>query len=136
MSLPPREIHARRLLDTTYDYLGTDLIYRRGGQDLFETKGKVHINDMEQNLDGSRIEIDVKGFSLRLRRHTCPENFVVQTGDRIELLTPLEGFSHFHIDAAPRSFGRSGRQIHVGLTPTAAPATGEPSTVPEGLPLG
>jgi len=134
MTLSPRQRNAQRLLDVTYGHYGVGLTYFRGEAELFQTVGRVTVKDAEEGLDGAAIEAEMKGFTLRLRRHTCPDDFTPQPGDLITIDEPLLDYVHFHVDSKARAFGRGGYQHIVGLTPTTDPSDVAPSA-PAGLPF-
>lgn len=137
MSLSLRDQNTQRLLDETYGYFGRQLSYLRGESELFSVIGRITVNDAEQGLEGQKIEVDLKGFNLRLRRHTVPDGFAPALGDRVTLETPFEGYTVFNVDGGGHSFGRGGDQVLAGLTPVSSSALAAPDpSKPKGLNLG
>jgi len=130
-----RDSHARRLLETTYGYLAVQGTYSRGGAVLFSGLLRITVNDAEQTLDGQKVETDLKGFNLRLRRYLMDEGFSPAIGDQVELEEPFEGYALFHVDGAGHSFGRGGYQFLAGLTPVPSIATSSAAAKPKGLNL-
>lgn len=123
MTLSLRDRNTRRLLDTTVGgYFGVAMTYSRGPETLFEGKGRITVNDAEQNLDGSALEVDLVGYNLRLRRYLMPEGFDPVLGDLVTLAAPFMDHTVFNVDARGHAFGRGGDQILIGLTPAPANA--------------
>lgn len=138
MSLSRRDQNTRRLLDSSYGYFGVALTYARAAGPIFEGLGRVTVNDAEQALDGSALDVDLRGFNLRLRRYLMPSGFEPKVGDIVTLTAPILNKTVFHVDGLGRAFGRGADQILVGLTPQPANAPlGETAqTPPRGRPLG
>lgn len=144
MTLSSRDSNTRRLLDATVGgYFGRPLTYRRGDTVLFEGKARVTVNDAEQNLDGSALEVDLRGYNLRLRRYLMADGFEPALGDIVELATPFMGKTLFLIDGTGHAFGRGGDQILMSMTPPPAssgltiPASDSaPTAPPRGRSLG
>lgn len=139
-----RDRLAQRSLDKIYAHFGRPCtVILPDGQALRGQSAKFDIIEQEQNIDGSRIEVDMKGFTARFRRHKFPDNVltayrgVLPKGTRITFDPPVLGYSHFHIDAKAMAFNRDGGQIIAQLTPTSAPALSiSDISAPTGLPLG
>ena len=143
-TLSYRDRLAQRSLDRIYAHFGRPCtLTLPDGQVLAEQRAKFDIIEQEQTVDGSRIEVDMKGFTARFRRHKFPDNILTTNrgglpkGTRITFDPPVLGYSHFHVDAKPMAFNRDGGQIITQLTPTSAlDISMSDISAPTGLPLG
>lgn len=137
-----RDRLAQRSLDKIYRHFGRPcLLTLPNGQKLSGQLAKLDIIEQEQAVDGSRIEVDMKGFTVRFRRHSLPDDVLqsyngsLPTGTHITFDPPVLGYTHFHIDTKSMAFNRDGGQIIAQITPTTAKFTAQ-SLAPTGLPLG
>lgn len=146
-TLSRRDRLTQRSLDRIYRHFGRPChLILPTGQEISNQLAKLDIREQEQNVDGSRIEVDMKGFTARFRRHTFPDNILETTrgilpiGTIITFDPPVLGYTYYHIDAKPMAFNRDGGQIIAQLTPTSSPATvtiaSGAAAPPAGLPLG
>jgi len=147
--LSMRQRLARRSLNVIYNHHGQSVnVTLPGGNILSGQIAKVDIIEAEQTVDGSRVEVDMKGYTARFRRHCVPDEVLkahpsgFPTGTRLEFDPPVLEHIHFHVDGKPQAFNRDGGQFIVQMTPTGAPDAATVATdpsgtvVPAGLPLG
>lgn len=143
-SLNRRQTLALRSLDTIYAHFGLPLTVTLPDGTVLEGQlAKVDIREVEEGLDGASIEMDVKGFTARFRRHKIPETVLAAnqygfpSGTRFKFAAPFLGHTYFKVDALSQSYNRDGGQIIVQMTSTNAPAApaAEDTDTPEGLPF-
>lgn len=120
-----RTVLVERHLKAVYDHLGRQLTYRFKSGETLRARGIVTVVDREQALDGTRIETDMKGYFLKLRRSEVGDKFQGTSGDRLILDESFEWQTDFIIDSKPFSWNRGGAQVILNMT--AVPQVVDPA---------
>ena len=127
--MPRATAYAHRSIDRVFNFYGTECRYIRpdGTLGLSGQIGKFDVIDAEENIEGARIETDIKGYRVRFRTWHLPDGFAFEKGGRLHLREAFDGYCDFIIDAMPRSFNRGGYQIVMPLQPYTGPAPSAPT---------
>lgn len=122
---PTRRLRAAaRALDTVYRHSGfAGTLRLADGSVLPKRLVIMRVHDREEGVDGSKIEVDMKGYAAQLRAEDLPATEALRHA-QLTLDHAFDGHTLFTIDAEPRMLGREGLQVLAQLSALQSPPGG------------